>query len=87
MPSKALLLAGETAWHTGHHPFAGVTAQSPGVDLAALVEAKDGLVATLRQAKYADLVDEYGFEVLPVPPGSSTPRPCRSATGRCARAR
>jgi mercuric reductase len=65
VPSKALLRAGEAAWQAGHHPFAGVAAQSPAVDLAALVEAKDDLVTTLRQAKYADLVEEYGFDVLP----------------------
>jgi mercuric reductase len=65
VPSKALLRAGEAAWQSGHHPFTGVTTESPDVDLAALVEAKDELVAELRQAKYADLVDEYGFDVLP----------------------
>ncbi|MGH9030737.1 MAG: mercury(II) reductase, partial [Acidimicrobiia bacterium] len=64
VPSKALLRAGETYWAAGHHPFAGITTSAGPVDLAALVAQKDELVAGLRQEKYADLVDAYGFEVL-----------------------
>jgi mercuric reductase len=64
VPSKALLRAGELAWQAGHHPFAGLQTTSGPVDLAALVSSKDELVAELRQAKYADLVDAYGFEVI-----------------------
>ncbi|MPZ00539.1 MAG: mercury(II) reductase [Actinophytocola sp.] len=64
VPSKALLRAGEAAWQAGHHPFAGVATHSPEVDLAALVAAKDDLVTTMRQTKYADLVGEYGFDGL-----------------------
>jgi mercuric reductase len=64
VPSKALLRAGETAWAAGHHPFSGVSSQTATVDLATLVKAKDDLVDSLRQAKYADLVEDYGFTVL-----------------------
>jgi mercuric reductase len=64
VPSKALLRAGELAWAAGHHPFAGLATSSGPVDLAALVGQKDELVGSLRQAKYADLVDDYGFTVL-----------------------
>ena len=64
VPSKALLRAGEVAWTAGHHPFAGLTTSSGPVDLAALVGQKDELVGALRQAKYADLVQDYGFEVV-----------------------
>jgi len=64
VPSKALLRAGELAWQAGHHPFAGLATTSGPVELAALVAQKDALVAELRQAKYADLVDAYGFEVI-----------------------
>jgi mercuric reductase len=64
LPSKALLRAGELAWAAGHHPFAGLSTSSGPVDLAALVAQKDDLVAQLRQKKYADLVADYGFEVL-----------------------
>src|SRR5712691_2623406 len=65
VPSKALLAAGAAYWAAGHHPFAGITTPAGRVDLAALVAQKDDLVDALRQEKYADLVDAYGFEVLP----------------------
>ena len=64
VPSKALLRAGEAAWQAGHHPYAGVATSDPAVDLAELVRGKDQLVAAMRQAKYADLADEYGFQLL-----------------------
>jgi len=65
VPSKALLRAGELAWAAGHHPFAGLATTSGPVDLAALVAQKDELVAYLRKVKYAELVEEYGFRVIP----------------------
>ncbi|MDA8357617.1 MAG: mercury(II) reductase [Actinomycetota bacterium] len=65
VPSKALLRAGELAWAAGHHHFAGLTTSSGPVDLRALVAQKDELVDDLRQMKYADLVDDYGFTVIP----------------------
>jgi len=64
VPSKALLRAGEQAWSAGHHPFLGIDTRSGPVDLATVVEQKDELVGMLRKAKYAELVDEYGFEVI-----------------------
>lgn len=64
VPSKALLRAGELAWAAGHHPFAGLSTSSGPVDLGALVAQKDDLVAELRQKKYADVVEDYGFEVI-----------------------
>jgi mercuric reductase len=65
IPSKALLAAGAAYWAAGHPRFAGITTAAGPVDLAALAAQKDDLVAALRQEKYADLVDAYGFEVLP----------------------
>ncbi len=65
VPSKALLRAGELAWAAGHHPFAGLSTSSGPVDLRALVAQKDELVGELRQMKYADLVSDYGFTVIP----------------------
>ena len=64
VPSKALLRAGELAWAAGHHPFAGLSTSSGAVDLRAVVAQKDELVRDLRQMKYADLVDDYGFAVI-----------------------
>ena len=65
VPSKALLRAGELAWAAGHHPFAGLSTHSGPVDLEALIAQKDELVGKLRQMKYADLVADYGFTVIP----------------------
>lgn len=64
VPSKALLAAGEAAWTATHRPFHGVLHAAGRVDVAALVAAKDELVGSLRQARYADLADSYGFEVI-----------------------
>ena len=65
VPSKALLAAGAAYRAAGHPRFAGITTSAGPVDLAALAAQKDDLVAALRQEKYADLVEAYGFEVLP----------------------
>jgi mercuric reductase len=64
VPSKVLLRAGELAWVAGHHPFAGLSTSSGPVDLRSLVAQKDELVGALRQTKYADLVEDYGFTVI-----------------------
>jgi mercuric reductase len=64
VPSKALLRAGEVAHTTAHHPFDGVETAPAKIDLGALVAAKDHLVDALRQEKYADLVADYGFDVI-----------------------
>ncbi|MGH9248875.1 MAG: dihydrolipoyl dehydrogenase family protein, partial [Acidimicrobiales bacterium] len=66
VPSKALLAAADTHHTSRHHAFAGIPhldGTSP--DLAALVAQKDAMVADRRQAKYLDLIDEYGFGLRP----------------------
>lgn len=64
VPSKTLLRAGELRAQAAANPFAGLDTAAGEVDLAALVAQKDELVDALRQAKYADLVDDYGIEVI-----------------------
>lgn len=65
VPSKTLLAAAH-AYHTAaRHPFAGLPTEVAAPDLAALMAQKDELVARLRQAKYVDLAETYGFEILP----------------------
>lgn len=64
VPSKTQLRAGELVWRAGHQPFAGISTRATGVDLATLVRQKDELVAGLRQDKYADLIDEYGWDLV-----------------------
>lgn len=64
VPSKTLLHAGDRYYQAGHHPFRGVDTAAANVDLAALIEQKDGLVQTLRAEKYEDLVAAYGWDVI-----------------------
>ena len=63
VPSKTLLAAAGTRHTTLANPFPGAPTSAGEVDLAALVGQKDELVGRLRQAKYADVADAYGFEV------------------------
>jgi mercuric reductase len=64
IPSKTLL-AGADGLHTAAaHPFAGLPTSAGAPDLGALVAQKDELVARLRQAKYLDVADAYGFEIV-----------------------
>lgn len=64
VPSKTLLAAAK-AYHTAaSHPFAGVTTSPGAVDMAALIVQKDELVGDMRQHKYVDLAESYGFEIV-----------------------
>jgi mercuric reductase len=63
VPSKALLAAADTHHRARHHTVDGVPHSTGEADLAAIVAAKDELVDALRQAKYVDLVADYGFEL------------------------
>jgi mercuric reductase len=64
VPSKTLLRGGDLSWQASHNPFAGTPTTAGPVDLAALVDQKDALVAQLRQEKYLDLIEEYGWNLL-----------------------
>jgi mercuric reductase len=64
IPSKNLLAASETYHHAGHHPFAGISTSQDGVDAGALIARKSDVVSMLRQEKYLDLADHYGFEII-----------------------
>ena len=60
VPSKALIRATEAAHHANTASrFAGVTGAGRVVDWKALRAQKDELVASLRQAKYIDLLPAY----------------------------
>lgn len=60
VPSKALIRAAETLHNArAAARFAGVTAHAEIGDWRATVRQKDELVASLRQAKYADLLPAY----------------------------
>jgi mercuric reductase len=63
VPSKTLL-AGAGARHAAiTNPFAGVPTSANGVDLAAMVAQKEQLTGWLRQHKYADVADAWGFPI------------------------
>jgi mercuric reductase len=65
VPSKTLLAAAGARHAAATNPFAGAPTSADGVDLGAVVGQKDELIGRLRQAKYADVADAYGFEVRP----------------------
>lgn len=64
VPSKTLLKAAETYHAAGHHPFAGIETDAGGVELGETTAQKDRLVGHLRQEKYANLIDLYGWEMI-----------------------
>lgn len=64
VPSKTLLRAGEINHLAANHPFAGLKTQAGPVDMAALTQQKDELVEGMRQQKYIDLIEEYGFDLI-----------------------
>ncbi|UPG66166.1 mercury(II) reductase [Metabacillus endolithicus] len=64
VPSKTLLRAGEINHLAKVNPFIGLQASAGKVELAPLVKQKDELVSELRNQKYVNLIDEYGFELI-----------------------
>lgn len=63
IPSKAMLAPAEQLYRAGHHPFAGIEEVTPRFDFGQLVDSKAALVTQLRQKKYLDLADTYGFTI------------------------
>jgi mercuric reductase len=64
VPSKALLAAAQArhvAVDAGRFP--GLAPAEVSLDLPALVAGKDALVAWMRQQKYLDLADDYGWDI------------------------
>lgn len=64
VPSKALLAAAE-ARHVAldTNRFAGIETTAGPADMAELVRGKQSLVDSLRAGKYADLIDDYGWDL------------------------
>jgi mercuric reductase len=65
VPSKAQLAAARQRHDARHNRFPGVTTSAEGVALGELVAAKDELVGSMRREKYLDLIDHYGWELVP----------------------
>lgn len=64
VPSKTLLRAGGINHLARNNPFMGLHTSASDVDLASLIKQKNELVSDLRNSKYVDLIDEYGFELI-----------------------
>lgn len=64
VPSKALLAAADARHISMDHRFPGITAQAAPVNLADLIDAKQGLVESMRSDKYVDLAAEYGWDII-----------------------
>ncbi|MFZ3591539.1 mercury(II) reductase [Bacillus sp. DJP31] len=64
VPSKTLLRAGEINHLAKGNPFNGLKTSSGEVELAPLVKQKEELVSELRNKKYVNLIDEYGFDLI-----------------------
>ena len=64
VPSKAMLAPADLFHRARHHPFAGIDTVARGIDLARMVDSKAALVDHLRQEKYLDLAETYGFTIL-----------------------
>ena len=64
VPSKTLLRGAEIYHRAGHHPFEGVRTKALAADYGAMVAQKDRLVGRMRQEKYLDLVEEYGWDLI-----------------------
>jgi mercuric reductase len=59
-----MLRAGVINGLAQNHPFNGLQTGAGAVNLAKLTEQKDELVGQMRQEKYIDLIDEYGFDLI-----------------------
>lgn len=64
VPSKTLLRAGEINRMAQTNPFTGLQTAAGEVALAPLMEQKNELVRTLRNQKYINLIQEYGFHLI-----------------------
>jgi mercuric reductase len=64
VPSKTLLAAAGTRHGALANPFEGVPTSAAAVDLGALVVQKGELIDRLREHKYAEVADAWGFPVV-----------------------
>ena len=64
VPSKTLLAAAGVRHGALTNPFTGAPTSADGVDFGALVAQKEELIGRLRQHKYAEVADAWGFRVV-----------------------
>jgi mercuric reductase len=63
IPSKALLAAGEAREVALEQRFPGIVTQASPVNMPALIAGKRRIVESMRQEKYLDLSQSYGWEI------------------------
>jgi mercuric reductase len=61
VPSKTLIRAAETVYHTTHSNFSGVKPRGADIDFSQVIKDKKKLVATLQQKKYMDVVSDFKY--------------------------
>lgn len=59
LPTKNLLQAAERYYHYRNPNFAGLPCGNAPLDFAQLIQQKDNLVASMRKAKYLDVLDAF----------------------------
>ena len=59
VPSKTLIRAAETVYHSSHSNFTGIKPKGANIDFARVIQDKKQLVATLQQKKYMDVVSDF----------------------------
>ncbi|HEB68497.1 MAG TPA: mercury(II) reductase [Desulfobulbus sp.] len=59
VPSKTLIRAAQSKFQAEHSPFKGINQHPVSVDFSTLIQEKDALVETLRQAKYQDVLQAH----------------------------
>lgn len=59
VPSKTLIRAAETAYHSSHSNFAGIKPRGADIDFAQVIKDKKNLIKTLQQKKYLDVVSDF----------------------------
>lgn len=64
IPSKALIAAATQHWRSSQDRFPGLHTSSDAPDFAQLMAGVGDIVRNLRQAKYEELAEEHGIEIL-----------------------
>ena len=59
VPSKNIIRAAETVYHATHSNFPGIRPKGADVDFEKIIKDKKGLVATMQQKKYMDVVSGF----------------------------
>ncbi|MFS1513743.1 mercury(II) reductase [Chengkuizengella sp. SCS-71B] len=64
IPSKTLIQAGNINHTIQHHLVQGLQSETKQINFKNIISQKDELVFSLRQQKYENLIDQYGFEFI-----------------------